>query len=157
MSHALSFSARLLVPSERGAPGRMTPVGSQCIGRRRAVSRLPTSPGRGSELWGWSRGVGVGSSILGQAFRLERLLGDGWCPKRVLRSERWAEEVNEWVLVLLGRPSGRRPDYPPGTLGPAHELHVVFLGRARAWKPVPEGPRVYEPDSKSAVNFILQS
>ena len=28
VSHALPFSARLLVPSERGAPGRMAPVGS---------------------------------------------------------------------------------------------------------------------------------
>ena len=47
MSHALSFSARLLVPSERGAPGRMALVGPQCAGQRRAVSRLPASPGHG--------------------------------------------------------------------------------------------------------------
>ena len=47
MSHALPFSARLLVPSERGAPGQMALVGPQCAGRRRAVSRLPASPGRG--------------------------------------------------------------------------------------------------------------
>ena len=60
--------------------------------------------------WGRSCGVRAGSSILGQAFRLERLLGDGWCLKRVLRSERWAEEADKRAPVLMGRPSGRRPD-----------------------------------------------
>ena len=30
-----------------GVPGRMAPVGSECAGRRRAVNRVPTSPGRG--------------------------------------------------------------------------------------------------------------
>ena len=34
----------------------------------------------------------------------------------VLRSERWAKEVDERVLVLLGRPFGRRPDCPSGPL-----------------------------------------
>ena len=53
---------------------------------------------------------------MGQAFRLERPLGDGWCPKQVLRSERWAKEVDERALVLLGRPPSRRPDCPPGPL-----------------------------------------
>ena len=53
------------------------------------------------------RGVGVESSVLGKAFRLERLLGDGWCLKRVLRSERWAEEVDEQAPILKGSPSGR--------------------------------------------------
>ena len=61
-------------------------------------------------------GVRVGSSVLGQAFRLERPLGDGWFPKRVLRSERWAKEADERALVLLGRPSGRRLDCPSGPL-----------------------------------------
>ena len=46
MSHALPFSARLLVPSKRGALGRMALVSPQCTGWRRAVSRLPASPGR---------------------------------------------------------------------------------------------------------------
>ena len=101
--------------------------------------------------WGQSRGVGVGSSVLGQAFRLERLLGDGWYLKRVLRSEMWAEEADERAPVLTGRPSGRRPDYPSGLLcfsflGRPMKYMFVFLGRARAWKPVLEGPRVYEPD-----------
>ena len=67
------------------------------------ASYKPRSRGR-------SRGVGVGSGVLGQAFRLERLLGDGWCLKRVLRSERWAEEADKRAPVLTGRPSGRRPD-----------------------------------------------
>ena len=30
-----------------GVPGRMALVGSECAGRRRAVSRVPTSPGHG--------------------------------------------------------------------------------------------------------------
>jgi len=42
---------------------------------------------------GRSRGVRVGSSVLGQAFRSEGPSGGGRCPKRALRSERWAEEV----------------------------------------------------------------
>ena len=34
----------------------------------------------------------------------------------MLQSERWAEEVEERALVLLGRPPGWRPDCPPGPL-----------------------------------------
>ena len=49
---AAPFSACLLVPSEQGAPGRMAPVGPQCAGQRRAVSRLPTSPGHGVRVIG---------------------------------------------------------------------------------------------------------
>ena len=52
MSHALPFSARLLVPSKRGAPDWMALVGPQCAGRRRVVSRLPASLGRGVEVAG---------------------------------------------------------------------------------------------------------
>ena len=58
-------------------------------------SHEPRSRGR-------SRGVGVGSSVLGQAFRLERPIGDGWCPKRVLRLERWTEEVDEREFCSFG-------------------------------------------------------
>ena len=39
-----------------GVPGRMAPVGSECAGRRRAVSRIPANPGR-------RRRVGVRSSV----------------------------------------------------------------------------------------------
>ena len=49
-------------------------------------------------------------------FRLERLPSGGWCPKRVLRSERWAEEADERAFALSGRPPGRRPDCPPDPL-----------------------------------------
>ena len=68
---------------------------------------------------GRRRGVGVGSYVLGQAFPIgetarRRLVSEASAP--VLRSERWAEEVNERVLVPLGRPSGRRPDCPSGPL-----------------------------------------
>ena len=66
--------------------------------------------------WGRSCGVRAGSSILGQAFRLERLLGDDWCLKRVLRSKRWAEEADGWAPILTGRPSDRQLDYPSGLL-----------------------------------------
>ena len=55
---ALPFSARLPVPFEWGAPGRMAPVGSECASQRRAVSRVPTSLGwrdTGSESRGRSR------------------------------------------------------------------------------------------------------
>ena len=44
-----------------GVPGRMALVDSECAGRRRAVSRVPVNSGR-------RHGVGVGSSVLGQAF-----------------------------------------------------------------------------------------
>ena len=59
-------------------------------------------------------------------------------PELVLRSERWAEgglglKRVLWLLVLDFR------------VGP-EERKAVFLGRALAWKPVPEGPQVYEPN-----------
>ena len=54
-----------------GIPGRMALVGSECVGRRRAVSRVPVNPSRRC-------GVRVGSSVLGQAFRSERTSGGGW-------------------------------------------------------------------------------
>ena len=44
-----------------GVPGRMAPVGFECAGRRRAVSRIPANLGQRHR-------VGVGSSVLGQAF-----------------------------------------------------------------------------------------
>ena len=98
-----------LVPSERASPvGWPQSVLVAPVGEERQAGFLRV-PGR-------TRGVGVGSSVLSQAFRAERLPEGGWCPKRALRSERWAEEVDEWALVLLGRPSGRRPDYPSGPL-----------------------------------------
>ena len=67
-----------------GVPGRMAPVGSECAGQRRAVSRVPMSPD-------W-RDAGLESEValLGQAFRLERVSRGGWRPKRVLQSEWWA-------------------------------------------------------------------
>ena len=59
-----------------GIPGQMALVGTECAGRRRAVSRVPVIPGR-------RRGVEVISSVLGQAFQSERPSGGGWS-----RSER---------------------------------------------------------------------
>jgi len=56
-----------------GVPGRMAPVGSECAGQRRAVSRVPTSPGQrdmGSEsevsLWARRsdrRGLPIGKGV----------------------------------------------------------------------------------------------
>ena len=98
-----------LVPSERASPvGWLQSALVAPVGEERYVGFLRV-PSR-------SRGVRVGSSVLGQAFRSEGPPGGGWCPKRVLRSERWAGEVEVWALVLLGRPPGRRPDCPPGPL-----------------------------------------
>ena len=115
-----------------GVPGRMAPIDSECAGRRRAVSRVPMSPGR--------RDAGSESEVgLGAGFR-SRPSGDSWSPNRALRSDRWAEVADERALLFLGL-AFRSVAGPP-------LCHVVFrlLGRALAWKPVPEGPRVYEPD-----------
>ena len=98
-----------LVPSKRAPP----------IGWPQSTLAAPVGEERqASFLWvpGRRCGVGVGSSVLGQAFRSEGPPGGGWCPKRVLRSERWAEEVDERAPVFKGRPSGRRPDFPSGPL-----------------------------------------
>ena len=123
-----------------GVSGRTVPVGPGRASRRRAVSRVSVNPSR-------RRGVGVESSTLGQAFRSERPSGGGWSPKRALRLERWAKVVDERAVFLFGQTflSMAGPPFRP-SLGPAHELCAVCLGRALAWKPVPEGPRVYEPD-----------
>jgi len=86
---------------------------------------------------GRRRGVEVGSSVLGQAFRSERPPGGGWCPKRVLRSERWAEEVDELVFVPLGRPSGRRPDCPSGPLRfrlLGRPMNYMLISWAEPWR-----------------------
>ena len=49
-----------------GVPGRMAPVGSECAGRRRAVSRVPTSPGRRD--MGSESEVGLGAGLpIGEA------------------------------------------------------------------------------------------
>ena len=60
-------------------------------------------------------------------------------PELVLRSESWAEGGQGLKRVLRSvefRLSGR-----------SRREKAVLLGRALAWKPVPEGPRVYEPDT----------
>ena len=44
-----------------GVPGRMALVGSECAGRRRAVSRVPTSPGRRDA--GLESKVGLGAGL----------------------------------------------------------------------------------------------
>ena len=82
-------------------------------------------------------GVRVGSNVSGQAFRSERPPRGGWCPKRALRSERWAKEFVERVLVLLGRPSGRRPDCPYGPLFfrlLGRPMTYMLFSRAEPWR-----------------------
>ena len=81
---------------QAGVSGWMAPVGPGRASRRRAVSRVSANPDR-------RRGVRVGSSALGQAFRSERPSGGGWSPKRALQSERWAKVVNERALFLFGQ------------------------------------------------------
>ena len=71
MSHALPFSAHLLVPSERGAPGRMAPVGPQCAGRRRTVSRLSASLDRGVGVVGSEQEAVLWAKPFDQRERLE--------------------------------------------------------------------------------------
>ena len=89
----------------------------------------------------------------GQAFRVEAVrrqpgpaasapIGEAvrsWPePELVLRSERWAEGGQGLKRVLWSvefRLSGR-----------PRRKKSVLLGRALAWKPVPKGPWVYEPD-----------
>jgi len=72
--------------------------------------------------------------------------------ERVLRSERWVG-VRKRVPLLLGQTfrSVIGSSFWPVVqiLGPAHELHIVCLGRAFVGKPVREGPRVYEPDNST--------
>ena len=46
-----------------GVLGRMAPVGSECTGRRRAVSRIPMSPGWRDTGLESEVGLGVGLSI----------------------------------------------------------------------------------------------
>ena len=73
---------------------------------------------------------------------------DGWSPNRALRLDRWAEIADERVLLFLGLAFWLVAGPP---LCP-----VVFrlLGRALAQNPIPEGPRLYEPDS-SKLHVIL--
>ena len=66
----------------------------------------------------------------------------------MLRSEWWAQGVDERVPLLSVQTfwSATGPSFRP----------IIFrlLGRALARKPVPEGPRVYEPDSTTSINVI---
>ena len=53
-----------------GVPGQMSLVGFECAGRRRAVSRVPTSPGRGVGVTGSESEVGLGAGLpTGEAVR----------------------------------------------------------------------------------------
>ena len=89
-----------LVPSEWASPvGWLQSALAVPVGDERYVGFLRV-PGQ-------SRGVRVGSSVLGQAFRSEGPPGGGRCLKRVLRSERWAGEVKIgrlffWVDLPVG-------------------------------------------------------
>ena len=140
----LAFLRTSPSPYRAGVPGRLIPIGSNRANRRRAVSRgwaYPRSESAGSELE-----VVLLARLFGQRGRPEA----GWRPDRALRSKRWAR-AGKRVLFLLGLtfwleigsllcPSAQ-------VLGPVHEVCAICLGRASVWKPVPEGPRVYEPDN----------
>ena len=135
-----------------GNPGRMAPVGTGRASRRRTVSRLTTS--LRSETRGWSRKQRFGPGLpIGESARRRP------APEASAPVEEVAEEVVERAFVLsVDLPVGDR-SVPPARcfldfFGPAHELQVVLLGRARASKPVPEGPRVYEPDTLPIKNKL---
>ena len=87
---------------------------------------------------------------MGQFFRSERPLRGGWCPKRVLRSERWAEEVVEWALILLGRPSGQRPDCHSGP------LFFRLLGRPKSLRHSPVADRKVYPKEQASARQLLR-
>ena len=140
----LAFLRTSLGPYRAGIPGRLILVGSDRASWRRAVSRG----------WAYPRLESVGSEL--EAVLLARPSGRrgrpeaGWRSNRALRSERWAGAGKRALFLLdltfrLEIGSLLRP--VAQVFGPAHELHAVCLGRALAWKPVPEGPRVYEPDN----------
>ena len=77
---------------------------------------------------------------MGQAFLIRetarrRLVSEA--SALVLRSERWAKEVDERVLVLLGRPSGRRPDCPSGPLCfrlLGRPMNYMLFSWAKPWR-----------------------
>ena len=93
-------------PYRAGVPGRLVLVGSDCTSRRGAVSR-------GSAHSRSETRVKVGSGVLARLFGRRGRPEAGWRPKRVLRSERWAE-VGSRCCSSSARPSGRRLDRPSG-------------------------------------------
>ena len=121
------------------------------------VSTIPPQPGLPVGEAGQSRMRA--SSLLGQAFRSERLAGvrgDGsercFLLGQAFRSERRAVVESE-RRSSLARPFGQRLDRPSGLSlgfwagsGVARCSRRRLLDRAFAGKPVHEGPRVYEPD-----------
>ena len=161
-------------PHRAGVPGRLVPVGSNCASRRRAVSKDPVYPrsetrvGVRSVVWPGFPVEEAGRSrkralFFGQAFRSERWAG--------VRSERCSSTA---------RPSGRRggpkleasaiplwPVLPVGdwiallacrlgiwaSPGVERRSQCCLLGRTFGGKPVHDGPRVYEPDTKQAPKF----
>jgi len=69
----------------------------------------------------------------------------------VLRSDRWTEVADERALLFLGLAfrSVAGPFFCP--------VVFIFLGRALARKPVPEGPWLYEPDRSPRVIRVESS
>ena len=106
---ALPYFLRLFPgPYRAGIPGRLVPVGSDCVSRRGAVSRGSAHP-RSEKRVGVRSGVGPSLSI---EEAVQRRAGD--------RSERSGRRG--WARVGSGRrsssamPSGRRLDCPSGPL-----------------------------------------
>jgi hypothetical protein len=93
-----------------GVPGRMAPVGSECAGRRRAVSRVPTSPGR--------RDVGLESEVALWA----RPFDQRGCPEAAGGRSECSDRSGGPKGSTSGRrsfwsrPSGRRLGCPSGLL-----------------------------------------
>ena len=137
-------------PYRVSVPGRLVPVGSDCAGRRRAVSRGSVYPwsekrvgvgcralvrpsGRRHGLESKAMlpsprpGLPVGGAGRSQKWCLARPSGRrghpeaGWRPKRALQSERWAR-VGSGCHSSSPRPFGQRLDRPSG-------LSFRYLGR----------------------------
>ena len=137
----LCFLCSFPGPFRAGCPGRLVPVGSGCASQRRAVSRVLAYPGRR---------LGLESKVaFGPGFPI------GEAVRRRLGSEAGAS-VGE-----MGQSSGRagavslRLDVPAGDWAALSACCFRLLGRTLAWKPVPEGPRVYEPDNAVPVSTCI--
>ena len=93
-----------------GVPGRMAPVGSKCASRRRAVSRVPMSPGRRDA--GSESEVALWARPSDQRGRLEAARGRSECSDR----SSGPKGSTSGRRSFWSRPSSRRLGRPSGLL-----------------------------------------
>ena len=117
-------------PYRAGVPSRLVPVGSDCVSRRRVVSRGSVHPRSETR-------VGVGSGVLARPSGRR----DGLESEAGAVSPRPGLPVGDWIALLA---------YRLGTwAGPRVARlvrNVVCWAEPFAGKLVQEGPWVYEPD-----------